>query len=214
MADLTTLLSKFLTDLYAGSFTLTGNVTAARVFGASSATLPAFSITGDTNTGSGASAADTFAIWAGGTTPILTTTASAVTSTVPYVGPTGSAAATSFNFGTPGTGMFGGATSGALAASGVNRFVWDTSGAYVNTLFFDITNADASLFRGAAGRIDTTKAFRMTPVAFASLPTAAEGAIAWVNNSTTATWGATIAGGGANKVLAVYNGTNWTVAGV
>ena len=54
----------------------------------------------------------------------------------------------------------------------------------------------------------------LTPVAFASLPAApAEGMIASVNNSNTATWGATIAGGGANKVLAYYNGTNWTVAG-
>lgn len=32
-------------------------------------------------------------------------------------------------------------------------------------------------------------------------------------DSNTATWGATIAGGGANKVRARYNGTNWTVMG-
>lgn len=54
----------------------------------------------------------------------------------------------------------------------------------------------------------------LTGVAFASLPAApAAGMLAYVNNSNTATWGATIAGGGANAVLAFYNGANWTVAG-
>lgn len=55
---------------------------------------------------------------------------------------------------------------------------------------------------------------RGVAVAFASLPAApVEGMLVPVTNSTTATWGATIAGGGANHVLAYYNGTNWTVAG-
>lgn len=50
--------------------------------------------------------------------------------------------------------------------------------------------------------------------AFADLPDPpALGMTAVVNNSNTSTWGATIAGGGANVVLAFYNGTNWTVAG-
>lgn len=51
-------------------------------------------------------------------------------------------------------------------------------------------------------------------VAFASLPaTPVEGMLVAVSDSNTAVWGATIAGGGANHVLASYNGTNWTVAG-
>lgn len=55
---------------------------------------------------------------------------------------------------------------------------------------------------------------RLFPMAFAALPASpAEGMMAWVNNSSTAVWGETVAGGGANKVLAVYNGTNWTVCG-
>lgn len=54
---------------------------------------------------------------------------------------------------------------------------------------------------------------RGTAVAFASLPTATEGMLVAVTDSNTSTWGATIAGGGANHVLAYYNGTNWTVAG-
>lgn len=57
-------------------------------------------------------------------------------------------------------------------------------------------------------------ALRLTPVAFASLPgTPTEGMVAWINDSDTVVWGATITGGDTNKVLAVYNGTNWTVAG-
>ena len=50
---------------------------------------------------------------------------------------------------------------------------------------------------------------------FADLPAAAagnEGSVYPISDSTTATWGATITGGGANHVLAYSNGTNWTVA--
>lgn len=49
--------------------------------------------------------------------------------------------------------------------------------------------------------------------AFADLPTPSLGMMAVVSDSNTVTWGATIAGGGANAVLAWYNGTNWTVIG-
>lgn len=34
-----------------------------------------------------------------------------------------------------------------------------------------------------------------------------------ISDSTTAVWGAVIAGGGGNLVLAFYNGTDWTVIG-
>lgn len=55
---------------------------------------------------------------------------------------------------------------------------------------------------------------RGTAVAFASVPaTPVEGMLVGVTDSNTAAWGANIAGGGANHVLAYYNGTNWTVAG-
>jgi hypothetical protein len=50
--------------------------------------------------------------------------------------------------------------------------------------------------------------------AFTNLPASPlVGMIAYVSDSNTATWGATVAAGGANKVLAWYNGTNWTVMG-
>ncbi len=49
---------------------------------------------------------------------------------------------------------------------------------------------------------------------FASLPgSPAQGAIAAVTNSNTTVWGATVAGGGANKVLAYFNGVNWVCIG-
>jgi len=55
---------------------------------------------------------------------------------------------------------------------------------------------------------------KLTGVAFASLPASpVAGELAYVTDSNTAVWGATVAGGGANKVLVWYNGTNWTVAG-
>lgn len=50
---------------------------------------------------------------------------------------------------------------------------------------------------------------RGTATAFASLPTAVEGMMAGITDSSTATPGATVTGGGANHILAYYNGTNW-----
>lgn len=49
--------------------------------------------------------------------------------------------------------------------------------------------------------------------AFAALPVAETGQLATVTDSNTVVWGAVIAGGGANAVLAFYNGVAWTVAG-
>lgn len=49
---------------------------------------------------------------------------------------------------------------------------------------------------------------------FASLPVCISGLagqMAWVTDSTSSTFGGTIAGSGANKVLGICDGTNWTV---
>lgn len=53
------------------------------------------------------------------------------------------------------------------------------------------------------------------PYTFGQLPTASTvtGLMAYVTDSNTNVWGATIAGGGANVVLAWSNGANWTVVG-
>lgn len=54
----------------------------------------------------------------------------------------------------------------------------------------------------------------LSPQTFASLSAAGtHGRIAAVSDSTTVVWGATITGGGANKVLAFDDGANWTVMG-
>lgn len=56
--------------------------------------------------------------------------------------------------------------------------------------------------------------FQHAGVTFAHLPASpAAGMFAYITDSTVNTWGATVAGGGTNKVLAWYNGTNWTVIG-
>lgn len=57
---------------------------------------------------------------------------------------------------------------------------------------------------------------RLTPTTFASLPAASaanRGTLACLTDSSTPVWGAVIAGGGANVVLAFSDGSNWTVAG-
>lgn len=51
-------------------------------------------------------------------------------------------------------------------------------------------------------------------VPFAGLPASPVlGTLAVVTDSTTAGWGSVVIGGGFNKVLAWFNGTNWTVIG-
>lgn len=52
----------------------------------------------------------------------------------------------------------------------------------------------------------------LAPVAFAGLPASpVKGWRGFVTDSTTATFGATIAGGGSDEVPATYNGTVWIV---
>lgn len=48
---------------------------------------------------------------------------------------------------------------------------------------------------------------------FSKLPTPVEGMEYDLTDSNTAVWGATAAGGGANRVKVRYNGSNWTVVG-
>ena len=55
----------------------------------------------------------------------------------------------------------------------------------------------------------------MTSFTYATLPTSpVTGAFVNISDSTTNTWGASITtGGGTDKVLARWNGSNWTVVG-
>lgn len=97
----------------------------------------------------------------------------------------------------------------------------DTTNGIVGNLFevgyvghFAAMTIDLSGNVGIQGRSIATLT-QSKAQAFASLPAcsgALEGTTASVTNSTTATWGDTITGGGANHVGAYCNGTNWTVA--
>lgn len=74
--------------------------------------------------------------------------------------------------------------------------------------YFEIKSGDGTTFKGLRSQY-----YRSEPVTVANLPSSpVEGMLVAVTDSNTATWGATIAGGGSNHVLAYYNGTNWTVA--
>lgn len=83
---------------------------------------------------------------------------------------------------------------------------------------------DVALARSAAGVLEVNsttvgtfrdilaRGLRSSAVAFASaIGSPVEGTIQAFTDSSTATWGATITGGGANHVLGYFNGTNWTV---
>lgn len=73
------------------------------------------------------------------------------------------------------------------------------------------TNDYAIKIDGGKASLDTTtyKAY-----AFADLPTLPAGSMAYITNSSTQTWGATIAAASpGSPVLGWYNGTNWTVVG-
>lgn len=102
---------------------------------------------------------------------------------------------------------------------------FDSAATPSNTVFQAVTTANSGGAPGGSttrwnynsnpmGGIDFFKCDQISQaVAFASLPASpALGWTAWINNSNTSTFRATIAGGGANLVLGVYNGTNWTVA--
>lgn len=69
-------------------------------------------------------------------------------------------------------------------------------------------------YSGAASLVKLPN-FTLLPVAFASLPaTRGIGTLAYITDSTTTTWGATITGGGTSKVLGWWNGAHWTVCGI
>lgn len=117
--------------------------------------------------------------------------------------------------GTPASGTLTSCTglpiSTGVAGLGTNvaTFLGTPSSANLAAALTDETGTGPAVF-ATAPTLTTPK---LTSYAFASLPTAAVTMLAVVTDSNTTIWGATIAGGGANTVLAFYNGANWTVAG-
>ena len=62
--------------------------------------------------------------------------------------------------------------------------------------------------------VNISVVLKLASIAYAGLPSSpAAGTLAHISDSNTNTWGATIAGGGANVVIGFYNGANWTVMG-
>lgn len=86
-----------------------------------------------------------------------------------------------------------------------------------NTLRWQFTGTEMLPYNDGAGTIggasNKISAAYLKPVAVASLPTAASGAIAAVSDALAPAWGATVAAGGAAYALVSYNGANWTVIG-
>ena len=108
---------------------------------------------------------------------------------------------------------FGAAT---IAASSVTTFT-DAATFYINNgpiAGTNVTITNRLAMWVAAGRARFDSGVLLNGVTYANRPsTAQNGTMIYVTDSNTATWGATIAGGGANKVLGMYFGTNWTVVG-
>lgn len=64
------------------------------------------------------------------------------------------------------------------------------------------------------GTVNISQVLKLASTNYASLPTGVRGMLAHIYDSDTNTWGGVISGGGANTVLAFYNGSNWTVMGI
>jgi len=114
---------------------------------------------------------------------------------------TGSGLSGTINFWTHGAGGSG-TTLGTL----LKRWTIDATGALIAT---------GSPANDLGGGITKFGSLQSVVIAFASLPACAvgtEGLMRAVNDSNTNTWGATVANGGANHILAYCDGTNWTVA--
>lgn len=82
-----------------------------------------------------------------------------------------------------------------------------TNGIDPNTIFPGSGNCIQNVLQGMTA---------LTGQTYSALTTCnggAAGTVAYITDSTTNTWGATIAGTGSNKVLGFCDGSNWTVAG-
>lgn len=81
-------------------------------------------------------------------------------------------------------------------------------------LVIEGTPSETTIIGGSTNVVNITQLIKLGAVTFSGLPASpVTGMIAHVSDSNTGTWGATIAGGGGNTVLAFYNGINWTVIG-
>lgn len=105
--------------------------------------------------------------------------------------------------------QYGGAIGASLTASICTLQQWVYTGSKIRSMSLPVDDN--------GGTYATT--MRLTAQTFSTLTgqvtcnSGNEGTIAAITDSTTATWGATITGGGSNHVEGRCNGTNWTVVG-
>jgi len=145
--------------------TISGTITPTEInLPASTCADPALSETGALTTGIAFTATPSILDCVNGTA-VLTKTGTAVTSTVPYRGPVGSAAATSFNFGTAGTGLY--------QAIDTNGLGLASNGSTVAIAYSNL----AVGFQIAQG----------LPISFASASDGSARAILWTNTAPTVT---------------------------
>lgn len=120
-------------------------------------------------------------------------------------------------------------SSGTVSNNAVNVFAVPTIAASSATTYTVASTVRISAAPTAGTNVTITNAYALNIVGgglrvvggvaligttFASLPSAPEaGTIAYITNSNTATWRATAAAGGANKVLVWWDGSNWLVFG-
>lgn len=131
-----------------------------------------------------------------------------------FTGPTGS-------FGTGRAAEWRGVNSiGTVKAAVTQSGVYATSDGFIGFASTSTgSTIDTGLTRQAARVVEVNNGtagqwgvLLLRATAFANLPASpVAGMHATVSDSTTATWGATITGGGSNVVHAFYNGTNWVV---
>ena len=113
----------------------------------------------------------------------------------------------------------GSCTCTGVICNGVNSS-WTTAGitqGQGNSTFISTTVNGNNKWVGGAGStyINCNQPITINTVAFASLPsTPWVGQRMYVSDSTTNTFAATVAGGGANHVIAEWNNTHWIVVGV
>ncbi len=89
------------------------------------------------------------------------------------------------------------------------------AGSTLNYAIYYAAPASQTFSVAASGDVSIAGALILTPKLVSALPASPlEGMLQVVLDSMTDTWGATITGSGGFHVLAYFNGTNWTVAGL
>lgn len=114
-------------------------------------------------------------------------------------------------FTTDGTTLTWDSSSDLMSVNGLAVFANGVRSAGGVDVSLGTANSGSNVFvKGSTGAVSINSA----GYTYADRPSVSNGyGYAVITDSNTDTWGATVAGGGSFKILAFYNGTNWTVAG-